>query len=316
MSQPIGGAGHDRATTELVGRRTRFADAPDAVVDVVTDAVAGIESVQDCTGGASTSVAAVVEGSDGWIFVKAAPAERAESLINDLRVLTHLSAVPHVPRVLADDVVDTTDGDWHVLITSAAPGERVHHPWSDADLETTLDALVETREALDDVSSDLAGDNRLDGFFSGWKAIAQNENHPWHHRAHVWAPAEKALRHACYRAERVVHGDLRADNIIVDDQRVTFVDWAQCAVGPAWVDGALLLGDVVASRGADALPAEWEHEALAGGDHELIAATVASLAAFLHSRRDRHTPTHLPWLRPWQDSMAAALTPFIMEATP
>lgn len=301
--------------TELVGRRTRFTDAPAEVVEVVRRMLGGLETIEDCTGGASTTVAAVIGGTEGWAFVKAAPCADAESLINDARVLTHLSAIPHVPRVLAEDVVDSGEDDWQVLITSAAPGERVRHPWSDDDLAQVLDALCETREALRTVEPAVAGDNRLEGFFSGWKAIAQDEAHPWHHRAKVWAPAEKALRRACRESRRVVHGDVSADNVLTDGRRVTFVDWAQAAVGPGWVDGALLLGDVIASRQDRDLPPHWKHEALQGADRTLVAATVASLAAFLFSRRDRHTPEHLPWLRSWQAAMAESLTPFVMEAT-
>ena len=55
------------------------------------------------------------------------------------------------------------------------------------------------------------------------------------------------------------------------------------------------------------------HPALGGADPEIVAATIASLGAFMYSRRTRHVPERTPWLRPWQEAMADGLTPFIAE---
>lgn len=50
-------------------------------------------------------------------------------------------------------------------------------------------------------------------------------------------------------ADRIVHGDLRADNMVRDHHLgVTFVDWAHATTGPACTDAASLAPQLVPMR--------------------------------------------------------------------
>lgn len=299
--------------TFLQGRRQRFDEMPAEVIDTISEFVKGVEEISDCRGGVSTSPAAIVYGADCTAFVKARAVDAGPSLADEHRILTQLAAVPHVPRVLHGESIDTEEGEWDLLITSVAPGEPPAHPWNDEDLEAVLDALAEMREGLSSVSTEAAQGNTMVGYFSGWKAIAEDRHHPWFPYAKRWHPLERHLRSELSHAHTVVHGDLRADNILRDARRVTLVDWAQLAVAPPWIDAALVLADVVASRGMTHLPEQVVHPALGGADPELVAATIASFGAFMYSRRTRHVPEHMPWLRPWQEAMADGLAPFVAD---
>lgn len=47
----------------------------------------------------------------------------------------------------------------------------------------------------------------------------------------------------------LLHWDIRADNLMVDEPRVVVVDWGQARLGAPWVDHALLAFDAAMSGG-------------------------------------------------------------------
>ncbi|MFE9492504.1 MULTISPECIES: phosphotransferase family protein [unclassified Streptomyces] len=66
-------------------------------------------------------------------------------------------------------------------------------------------------------------------------------------RAHLPQLAElEAAWPALAHGNRIVHGDLRADNMVHDhDRGVTFVDWAHATTGPACIDAASLAPQLI-----------------------------------------------------------------------
>ncbi|WP_410169440.1 phosphotransferase, partial [Actinacidiphila rubida] len=48
------------------------------------------------------------------------------------------------------------------------------------------------------------------------------------------------------RGDRIVHGDLRADNMVHDRHKgVIFVDWAHATTGPACIDAVSLAPQLI-----------------------------------------------------------------------
>ncbi|CAL9333782.1 hypothetical protein SUDANB132_00127 [Streptomyces sp. enrichment culture] len=66
-------------------------------------------------------------------------------------------------------------------------------------------------------------------------------------RAHLPQLAElEAAWPALAHGDRIVHGDLRADNMVRDHHAgVTFVDWAHASLGPACIDAASLAPQLI-----------------------------------------------------------------------
>ncbi|MFB7739724.1 phosphotransferase [Streptomyces sp. NPDC056112] len=106
----------------------------------------------------------------------------------------------------------------------------------------------------------------------------------------------------------MVHGDLRADNMVRDHQLgVTFVDWAHASLGPACIDAASLAPQLILAGHAPADVA-WllrDHPATTSSP-ETTTAFLAALTGHWHRNARQPAPPGAPGLRPYQHRAAAA----------
>ncbi len=106
------------------------------------------------------------------------------------------------------------------------------------------------------------------------------------------------------RGHTLLHGDLRADNIVLTRDRVVFVDWPDASVGAPWVDLVCFLPSVAMQGG----PPPWEvWEQMLGGQAvpgNAVRTMVAAFAGFLVQRSFEPPPPGLPTLRPFQAAQA------------
>lgn len=318
--------------TYLHGRRTPWAEAPAALRDwVLTRSGPAIGTPRDCAGGMATGVAAVVEGAERSVFVKAVDTDdnpmggamyRREAELAGL-----LPRHPTIPALLDAGPVDADGTNWWANVFQAAPGSPPHHPWQASDLARVLTAWADLAPTLHATQwSTSAG---LSDFFTAWRSIAEDPTDPWQRRGRAWADREAALTAVVDGDDapggRVLsHIDLRADNLLVapdnrdtDVAAVAFLDWAHPGTAAPWVDVALLLGDVVAS-GADATAggdidviatfAEYHPDV----DSELAITTISALGAFLHRRahREEVNPA-MPHRTTWARAASEQSLPFI-----
>ncbi|MET9083207.1 phosphotransferase [Streptomyces sp. NPDC004237] len=113
---------------------------------------------------------------------------------------------------------------------------------------------------------------------------------------------------ALARGDRIVHGDLRADNMVRDHHRgITFVDWAHATTGPACTDAASLAPQLVLAGHA---PADVdrllrEHPSTAS-NAETTTAFLVSLTGHWHRNARQPAPRGAPGLRAYQHRAAAA----------
>jgi aminoglycoside phosphotransferase (APT) family kinase protein len=106
----------------------------------------------------------------------------------------------------------------------------------------------------------------------------------------------------------LVHGDLRADNMIAADDGVTLVDWAHATVGAPWPDFADLGAQLVISghdpaaveAALSAVPA-WK-QAPAGA----VSSYLIALAGYWARSSRLPAPPSVPALRPYQARAADA----------
>jgi aminoglycoside phosphotransferase (APT) family kinase protein len=113
---------------------------------------------------------------------------------------------------------------------------------------------------------------------------------------------------ALARGNRIVHGDLRADNMVRDRHLgVTFVDWAHATTGPACIDAASLAPQLVLAGHApvDIARLLRDHPATASSP-KTTTAFLAALTGHWHRNARRPAPLGAPGLRAYQHRAAAA----------
>lgn len=128
-------------------------------------------------------------------------------------------------------------------------------------------------------------------------------------RDHLEQLAElEAAWPALAHGDRIVHGDLRADNMVRDHHHgVTFVDWAHATTGPACIDTASLAPQLILAghTPADVARLLRDHPATAGRP-DTTTAFLAALTGHWHRNARQPAPPGAPGLRAYQHRAAAA----------
>jgi aminoglycoside phosphotransferase (APT) family kinase protein len=264
-------------------------------------------------GGFSPGVAARVTLSDGRrAFVKAvssaANPEAPEMHRREAVVAAALPASVAAAKLLAS----YDEHGWVVLAFENIEGGPPQLPWRNDELERVLDAIVRLADTL--TPTPLALPVIAEVFDpSGFEEIrsaaaserALEELDPWVvHNLDRLAEAEARWSEATV-GDTLLHFDLRADNVLLTQERVLFVDWPHATVGAAWIDLLGMLPSVAMQGG----PPPWElferHPAARHADPAAVDAALAGLAGFFLSRGLRPDPPGLPTVRRFQRAQAA-----------
>lgn len=253
-------------------------------------------------GGFSPGLAATLELEDGRrFFAKAVgPEPNPESPELHRREAYIAAALPPetpAPRFLFS--VESEAG-WVALVYEHIDGEEPQLPWRPAELERVLHALTALASSLTPAPIAAPGiEEHFDELFHGWRELERP--------ADDWAAAHldelrglEAQWSGAAAGETLLHGDVRADNIVLTSERVVFVDWPHACVGAAWVDLLALLPSVAMQGG----PHPWE----LWGSHPLardvlpehLQPVLAAVAGYFANRSLQPTPPGLPTLRAFQ----------------
>ncbi|GGD29681.1 hypothetical protein GCM10007231_31440 [Nocardioides daphniae] len=224
-------------------RRLEWAHLPPwlrAEVEVRCGApVLGAESVE---AGFTPGMATVLTCADGSRhFVKAAShrAQRAyaASYAEEVRHLRTLP--PTVPAPALRWVLEAPE--WIVFSTEHVDAAPVARPWTRGDLDACLDALARVAETGSPAPSGMELPTFTDetaSWAQAWTGLT-----PPTHPERLDEAVDLARRATTLLlGETLVHGDLRADNALVDEGgNAWFCDWNWPATGPAWLDSMMLL---------------------------------------------------------------------------
>lgn len=321
-------------STYAAGVRRRYEDLPRAVQQwVETQLGSAVVEVRNAAGGFSPGVAAVVTGGSGaQLFVKAVGSEvNAEALRlyrTEREVSARLPAVDGLLAPVGGTDLEVDGENFAVLLYPSLRGRPAQHPWRGAELGRVLEALHDLSRRLTPTPSLAGARTRLVDFFSGWQQISGDASDPWHQDPWVSArldrlvTAEHNLR-GLLPGDTLTHGDLRADNLMLDSEHVWFVDWAHAQSGAAWVDAAILMSDVIASRAdhgdggeIDVVATLHGHRALAGAPFETHWQLQAAMTGALHALSRRPSPPGLPTIRAWQAQTAETLLAWCRRSSP
>lgn len=141
--------------------------------------------------------------------------------------------------------------------------------------------------------------------FGGWQRIAADppaDLDPW---------AAERVDELCELAaaglesldgDTLMHGDVRADNIIVQpDGTVTLVDWPHACLGPSWLDSALLMVNVLLYGGRPDVP-------------DVARPALAGIAGFFLDGARQPPPPGLPTVRAFQKAQGDAVLAWLRDA--
>jgi len=180
-------------------------------------------------GGFSPGVAARLTTAGGRrVFVKAISSHpNPDSPAFHRREARNAAALPPhapVPRLLWS----YDDGDWVVLLFEDIEGAHPAMPWRQDELSRVLDAVGDLAASLTPSPIDAPPVAEvLAVLFTGWRSFASSDTAPegWAAR-HVRKLADmEAGWVAGANGTTLLHVDLRADNILLTEDRVVFVDW-------------------------------------------------------------------------------------------
>lgn len=265
--------------------------------------------------GLTPGLAARVQLDDGRrVFVKAAGVSRGRDEVEKLRreawVLAGLPPATPAPRLLG--VYD--DGRWVAVVSTSVDGRPPALPWRRDELERVLAAVTECAEAT--TPSPLPAPRFVVDWaadLTGWRRLAANPDVPLPAGVDAWASRHRdrlATLEASWPAaadgQTLLHGDLRADNILLTDERVWFVDWPSVSVGAAWLDLIYLLPGVAVSAGVDPENVVTSHPLTRDVDPAALTAMVAAVAGFLITVGAEPAPWYAPEVRAFQLAEGAA----------
>lgn len=210
--------------------------------------------------------------------------------------------------VAAPGLIDSWDVDgWVVLVFEDIDGHHPRLPWRDFELRRVLDAMTDLSERLtpSPVSAPPAA---IPGGLNGWELLASDpallgrlpELDPWvRDHLRVLAARSGGSRPA-WNGRTLLHTDLRADNIVLTDDRVMFVDWPHARIGAPWIDLLWFLPSVAMQGGPPPTDLFWSHPIAQGADADAVLAVLAGVAGFFTYGATQPPPPGLPRLRRFQ----------------
>ncbi len=262
--------------------RLTWADLPETLIGDINDALGSqVVRADSQSDGFSLGLASrVITDNGSRAFVKAiSKAQAADGYrlyASEAEILEILPTEVPVPRLLATIVRD----EWIALIIEDVDGSQPSIPPTRDELLRVLDA-VGAFPSAEGLGLHSIGEELSTEFETGWPSIVADQL-----TIPAWAAenaaelAELAASAPAYlEGDRLVHLDLRADNVLFDREgKVLVVDWPWAVAGAAWVDGLTLLMDarMNGSHLSDALV--HEHPLFASVVPEAIDAFLAGLA--------------------------------------
>jgi aminoglycoside phosphotransferase (APT) family kinase protein len=234
---------------------------------------------------------------------------------SEARVMAMLPRSAPAPRLLWS----LDRHGWVALAFEDVDGAHPALPWRPGELGRVL-AMVADLATLTPAPARLPPiADRLHDSFQGWRRLAAAGEvaglDPWAARNLDRLAGLEAGWPAATEGRALVHGDLRADNLLLTPTRVVAVDWPYACAGVGWVDLLLLLPSVTMQGGPDPEPTFAAHPAAAGADPQAVTAALAAWAGFLVAGARLPDPPGLPTLRAFQRGQAVVALAWLRRRT-
>lgn len=298
------------------GVRPHWSTVPPHIVAEVERWLGGpITSVAEVRGGFTPTVAARLAAGDARGFVKicrdGVNAQVGGFFRNEARIAARLPDVP----ALAPLRWSYDDGAWIALGFDDLGGAPPALPWSDSDLDAVLSAVADVHAALTpppDVAPTVAAAHTVT--FAGWRSLRGDEPglDDWSRRHLATLQQIEAEWPASLVGDTLLHGDLRADNVVLSPGRgPVVVDWPAACVGPPWFDLVCFAPSVEAEGGPRC--AEVLRRAGVTGPEKDLAFAAVGVAGYFTANALRPAPPTLPTVRAFQARQGAPARRWVAE---
>jgi aminoglycoside phosphotransferase (APT) family kinase protein len=261
------------------------------------------------------------------LFVKAVGSEpNADSPRfhrREARVVGTLPPDVPVPRLRWSH--DDGQGGWVVLVFDEAHGRHPYEPWVLDDLDQVLNGKAELVARLTpspiSITELSSASDRLAKYICGWQQLRddppgiQARLDGWSQR-HLEALAEMEARApAAVAGDTLLHFDLRADNLLLGDQHVWFLDWPHACIGAAWFDVVAFAPSVTMQGGPPAEEVFARYPAARQADAAAVTCSIAALAGYFVRHSLLPPPPGLPTLRAFQAAQGSVALRWLAERT-
>jgi aminoglycoside phosphotransferase (APT) family kinase protein len=275
-------------------------------------------------GGFSPGVAARLELADGRrAFVKAVspvPNAVAPTIYRrEGRIVAAIPASAPVPRLVF--MLDDPTG-WVVLAFEDVEGRQPAIPWQDSELAAVLESMAALAADLtpSPLRPPLVAD-AAEAFGSAdlsWASLVAAPNlglDPWSTRHLDGLVALEAAAGEAARGETLLHFDLRADNLLLTNDGVRFVDWPHAHVGQAFVDLVWFAPSVAMQGGPRPQELVARYGPARDAEAPALDAVIAAVAAFFTAASLQAPSPGLPTLRAFQAAQAEVARSWLAERT-
>ena len=283
---------------------------------------APVEKAITQPGGFSPGCAARLVGANGErAFVKAvsshANPESPTLYRREARTTAALPLDAPAPRLRAT----YDDGTWVGLLFDDIDGRHPHLPWQPAELRRVIAAIDELLTDLTPcpLSEARTIDDDWRDEFARWRGAAADGPpdglDPWCVRyLDRLADLESRWPNAA-AGETLLHLDLRADNLLIDDDRVWILDWPWAAKGAPAFDLIAFAPSVTMQGGPapeDVLSMSTHGRA---ADEEAVTTLVATITGYFLLQSLRPPPPGLPTVREFQAAQGAIALRWLRQRT-
>ncbi|MFI1800159.1 phosphotransferase [Streptomyces sp. NPDC020379] len=240
---------------------------------------------------------------------------------SEARITAAMPIAAPVPQLLM-----TLDLEgWVVLVFEDVDGRMPAQPWQLDELHRVLAAADELSVLLD--PSPIAAPTVADRFgekFQGWRRLSAASADgtvdlawldPWARRNLERLVDQEAAWIAAAAGSALIHGDLRADNILLTGNRVMVVDWPWAAVGASWFDVVAMGPSVIMQGAPDAVSLLDQHLFARGADPEDVTTVLIAVAGYFLHQSVQAPPPGLPTLRDFQRGQGQAALHWVRERT-
>lgn len=271
-----------------------------------------IEAVSQPGGFSPGAAARLRLADDQRVFAKAvgpdANPDTPRIYRREAQIAAALPPTAPAPRLLW--TYDEGEGGWVVLLFADIDGHQPAQPWRPDELERVLVALAELGAALtpSPLPEALTGtaSEAFTSHIHGWRRL-RDEQPAELTALDPWAAARletlvklEQRSPAAVVGDTLLHFDVRADNVLLTDERVWFVDWPHACIGAAWLDALALAPSVTMQGGPPPEEVLARHPAAAGADPAALTAAVVALAGYFTQRGLQPPPPGLPTVRAFQ----------------
>jgi aminoglycoside phosphotransferase (APT) family kinase protein len=307
--------------------RVPWAELPSQIQSWVADVLgSAVVSADTQPGGFSPGAACRLQLADGRrAFVKAVSHSAnpvSPGLHRQEAVVT--AALPvgvPAPQLLGQ----YDDGEWVALLLTDVAGRSPAQPWELAELAQVLDTLARMHgqctpspvAALPSVAeyhaSALHGWRDLAGGGAGQPSVTLLDD--WSRRNLGRLAGLEGQWPAAAAGHTLLHNDVRADNILITDAGVVFVDWPHACTGAAWFDVVAFAPSVIMQGGPD-LP--WllaRTPSATAADPDAVTAVAAAVAGYFTRQALLRAPAGIPTVRGFQAAQGEHARAWLRQRT-